>query len=779
MTHPSHFLRCLHLATSPLQSLADQCCCWKPSSHSQIGSEHCNSGDILLKLKCVAVHATRSSLRLSYDNLPNSSLKRCFVFCSILPKGSKFFKDELIHTWMPLGFLLPPADMHDLVHDLALDLSKRYSMIVNMDHELNHMLKPIYGRVNEEISGVKLKNLKTNFERVQVLYAGTHILNDVLPYSNTLTTLVLKQNCKFELPSSMSNIMYLKLLDISTSDVRYRLPNFITRLYNLQTLRVTFLEEIPKTFCNLINLRHFVVRNIFFSTTIMFTEIERLTFLQTMPHFIVSRDQNCLIRQLGELYSLRGNLTLHGLRDVENIEEARKAKLHEKPNIQCLRLDWSKNGYEMESHNRYGRDNIEYNDEDGRKFTSWITMMTNLVKLKFVDCENCEKFLPLGQLPKLREMGIFRMNSIKVMGSSFHGDICSSNYEFSGRGAANKVTTLYPLLTKLTLWGLCKVEEWLEPEISTSCEDRSNVLAFPKLEVLEIYECPKLKGIPDSCFPSLKQLRICNLDSSNIILETMRINARSLMDLELVRIRDEGGGSCSSSSSNAEFIIDQLLKNNSQFLTSLKVCNCEGLTCLNLGVALEKLEVIDCFDLSSITFLEHSCALSDLTIGGCSHLTEWLFDLSLSSMLVRLTLGPFSEELDEFPLPFPSSFPNLISQTLHGWEKVKSIVPQGHINDCLSSTFQALILLQIYSFQGVKALPDSLAKLPSLTTLTIKYCKNLESFPTFDESRKLRYLRILMCPLLERYRKEGDGELLKIQHISTCMPFRSGSRMLI
>ncbi|KAJ8624222.1 hypothetical protein MRB53_032752 [Persea americana] len=44
------------------------------------------------------------SLRLSYDHL-TSSLKQCFAYCAVIPKGCPFLKDILIKRWIAQGFI--------------------------------------------------------------------------------------------------------------------------------------------------------------------------------------------------------------------------------------------------------------------------------------------------------------------------------------------------------------------------------------------------------------------------------------------------------------------------------------------------------------------------------------------------------------------------------------------------------------------------------------------------------------------------------------------------
>ncbi|KAK1364368.1 hypothetical protein POM88_039929 [Heracleum sosnowskyi] len=741
------------------------------------------------------------SLRLSYDNLPSSSLKRCFAYCSILPKDSEIYKDELIQIWMALGFLsgdggvlmedigneyfeillwncllqdverdeygnIYKCKMHDLVHDLALNVSSSYSATVVTSQDINKVSKALYVRL-EGSGNLNTNILKVRFDSVQALYANANVFNAALPNLEHLRVLVLYS---FE---ELPNLKYLKHLDISSYiGIGYKLPIYITRLYNLQTLRISHNHELPEKVCNLINLRHLVSE-----TGYMFIGIERLTCLQTMPPFVVSRDENCLVGQLGGLKNLRGKLGLYDLNEVANFEEASKAKLCEKNNILHLELKWRNNENERIDNNEDVMEGLEAHPNlkglsidgfMGKKFASWITMMTNLVEITFIDCNRCEVLPPLGHLPKLRIMSIEGMKNVKVMGSDFSGGVDS--------GVPKAVTTtLYPSLIKLTLGRLPKLEEWVETVISV----------FPKLERLFIRGCPRLRKIPNNSFPSLKGLVIKNLESS-MILESLSTNVSSLTYLDLENISDGGGGGDSSTwscwCSNLEFRINVLLKNNSLSLTELVLHDCKELKRLTLGVSLDILYVNNCPHLISINSVEGlAICLKSITIGGVpsSHLDGVFAHILNSSTLEKLELGRFWDELDEFTWPFSCviSFPNLTHLQLRGWEKARSIALFDQLE---LSTFPALTRLIIWDFKGMKALPDSIAKLPSLKNLFILDCENLESLPTFEESHGLESLDISHCPILEERCRKGSGpEWFKIQHIpyldiwSDCLHFPS------
>ncbi|PWA38860.1 disease resistance protein RGA3 [Artemisia annua] len=106
-----------------------------------------------------------SILKLSFDNLPDSMVKQCFVYCSIFKKDKIIDREELVQLWMALGLVttdttgtkemedlgndniqilvngslfqnvtknkfgeIYSCQMHDLVHDLLLSLSRQETL---------------------------------------------------------------------------------------------------------------------------------------------------------------------------------------------------------------------------------------------------------------------------------------------------------------------------------------------------------------------------------------------------------------------------------------------------------------------------------------------------------------------------------------------------------------------------------------------------------------------------------------------------------------------------
>ncbi|XP_039026043.1 disease resistance protein RGA2-like [Hibiscus syriacus] len=131
-----------------------------------IAGTMCNiekSQDAWMKIETSDVWGSGESvLKLNFDRLSSPSLKKCFAYCAMFPRDYCFEKDQLIQLWMAEGFLgnsmamvdignkylnellsytlfqevekdtcgnILTFKMHDLVHNLALSVSKSDTLI--------------------------------------------------------------------------------------------------------------------------------------------------------------------------------------------------------------------------------------------------------------------------------------------------------------------------------------------------------------------------------------------------------------------------------------------------------------------------------------------------------------------------------------------------------------------------------------------------------------------------------------------------------------------------
>ncbi|XVE80875.1 hypothetical protein DITRI_Ditri15bG0016200 [Diplodiscus trichospermus] len=179
-------------------------------------------------------------------------------------------------------------------------------------------------------------------------------------------------------------------------------------------------------------------------------------------------------------------------------------------------------------------------------------------------------------------------------------------------------------------------------------------------------------------------------------------------------------------------------------LLCLSLSGLEGLTSLPSGLrtctSLQELGIDDCTNLKSIPEdVGQLHSLRKLYIMDCQNLKSFPEQsLGCLTRLKKLRLGPFSEELEEFPglssihhLHF-----SLEHLTLIGWEKLSFLPDQiQHL--------PALKRLMIWSFGGVTALPEWLGNLSSLQELYIRDCQNLGHLPSKEAMQRLSNLKTL------------------------------------
>ncbi|KAK2977173.1 hypothetical protein RJ640_000424 [Escallonia rubra] len=749
------------------------------------------------------------SLMLSYIHLPSMSLKNCFAYCSLFPKDWYIEKERLVQLWMAAGFLHPPdgsgfamedvghnffntllsrsfledarkdedgnvigCKMHDHMHDLALDVSKGSFLSLNANE-----LKQDCGAVHLSLTlseGELPESLGQRLQRLQTLflYGGVLTRRTIINFKRLRVLFLVNKDIK-ELPSSIVEAKYLKYLDISRTSI-HTLPDCLTLLYNLQTLRVTYMEKLPKTFGNLISLRHFCIRLMKYqSRSCKVYGVGRLTCLQTLPIFVVSQERGCQIKELGGLEMLKGELRIHSLEYVRNMVEARQARLSEKAKIHALGFHWG-----------HSRGNESYNDEDvleglkphlnlrrltieyfkGESFAPWMMTASqssidlhNLVKIKLKNCSRCERLPTLGHLPYLKVVDIEKMDGVKFIGAEFYGQNAVAT-------SSEAVAETFPALRKLTLSWLGNLEEWYDAA-------HSSEKIFPHLTELAIKACPKLKTAP-SHFQGIKKLSISGIGNS-LALRMMNNRLDTLISLEISSVKGD----------EFQIVLEELLQSN-RSLRKLKIVSCDDLSYLpdNLGglTCLETLVIEGCDKLTTLnTGLEFCTSLEDLSIRDCPALVS-VPDLRCLTRLEALKIGGFSKGVYYFPRSYSTSgadaatvddgdIQHLLVSTLKHleldvWPKLKSLPEQlQHLS--------ALKSLHIIQCDVLEALPEWLGNLSSLEDLHLLYCRKLKSWPSVEAMRRLtnlRELHITWCPELKKICMKGSGpDWYKIAHIST------------
>ncbi|KAL9451899.1 hypothetical protein AB3S75_013474 [Citrus x aurantiifolia] len=503
------------------------------------------------------------ALAVSYYYLP-PILKQCFAYCSLFPKDYEFEDEGIILLWSAVGFLdhgeggNPSEDlgrkffqelrsrsffqqssnntsrfvMHDLISDLAqwaageIYFTMEYTSEVNKQQSFSKNLRHL-SYIRGEYDGVKrfeglydIQHLRT-FLPVKLSNSWDgDLARSILPKLFKLQRLRVFSLFGYrisELPNSVGDLRYLKYLNLSGTEIR-TLPESVNKLYNLHTLLLEDCRKLKKLCAemgNLIKLHHLKNSNTD-SLEEMPLGIGNLTCLQTLCNFVVAKDSGSELRELKSLTHLKRTLKISKLENVKCVGDAMEAQMDGKKNLKELSLNWTcstDGSSSREAETEMGvldmlkpHTNLEQfciKGYGGMKFPTWLgdSSFSNLVTLKFENCDMCTALPSVGQLPSLKHLAVCGMSRVKRLGSEFYG---------------NDPPIPFLCLETLRFEDMQEWEDWI-PHGS----DQGVVEGFPKLRELHILRCSKLKGTFPEHLPALEMLVIEGCEELSVSVSSL------------------------------------------------------------------------------------------------------------------------------------------------------------------------------------------------------------------------------------------------------------------
>ncbi|WVZ91843.1 hypothetical protein U9M48_037965 [Paspalum notatum var. saurae] len=710
-----------------------------------------------------------SILKLSYRHLL-PEMKQCFAFCAVFPKDSEMEKDKLLQLWIANGFipeegtmdLMQKAErifselvwrsflqdvnlvcdgfrfqnrrivckMHDLMHDLAKDISsaecvdgimvsKREEVAVE---DVLHMQISYYGWENTNVLLKDATSLRTLLITVQ----GQHNFKN-------LKKMPLRALCCRDPSITRSqyvNPAHLRYLDLSYSDVD-SLPDAVCMFYNLISLRLNGCEKLrclPEGMTSLRKLMHLYLLHCH-NLERMPPKLSLLHDLCILTMFVVGTDDGCGIEELRDMRLHSHKLELYKLR---NVKTGSKANLHQK-RISELLLDWDHKRSDIRTNDEANNEEevleslvppselefLEIRGYNGLAIPQWMRdpqMFWCLRELIISSCPKCEDIPIVWLSSSLEHVSLSGMDSLTTL---------CKNIEVEAVEISSP--QVFPSLKKMVLHSLPNLERWTE---NSAGEPHKSVM-FPQLEELRVFSCSKLETLPEA--PLLMHLRCFGSNSAGV--RSMRIPLGcwpSLVRLELALL------------ANVVISLEEQQGQSQTLLENLKAMRVQGENAF-----------VSIFDLPKLRLGlgEGLACLEELEIWNCYNIMRWpVEELRYLRRLRSLSIFGF-EKLEQISSEDILSLPLLETLRIGNCDSLWEIQE-------LPILLEKLVITKC---RRLVALPTNLVNLAKLRVLDLSYCLGMEALPDGIEGlASLEELQISSCPRIEEF---SPSLLLRLPHL--------------
>ncbi|KAM0907461.1 hypothetical protein ACQ4PT_016113 [Festuca glaucescens] len=494
-------------------------------------------------------------IMFSYDNLKSERLKNCFLTCSLWPEDQQIDRQKLAQCWIGLGLVdvgdiqSPYTKAYSLMSDLigacllegcgeSNDCVKLHDVIRDMslwiscgcgENNGNWFVRAGVGpdeNFSIPWSSAEYISLESNrmkkfpsirdLLKLRVLCLQNNMLDEtiigrVLVNSAKLTYLDLSYNALKGIPESLCHL---------------------TELIHLNLSHNPYIEEVPRSFGNLIKLKFLYLQN----TSIKIIPEEVISRLEALEiiHVDVVLVSDCIrsnvYRELGTLNHLKVFVTSVGFSDawtslydaddlpIRSLSLDISAEKKEFHLYDILSLDFAQTTlYELDIHGHDVTDItlIQRPEQQPYSFgvlsdltmvglracttvkwmgTSPTSVFPRLTCLTVSFCTRLEHLSWAMYLPCLEKLDIVVGSRMRKAFTRYHVDNVWSVQESS---------QTFPCLKHLFLSACNSLVTIADPDVT-----------FPSLEVLKIGDCPELKKLPFDMASLPRRLKVLQMDET-------------------------------------------------------------------------------------------------------------------------------------------------------------------------------------------------------------------------------------------------------------------------